>query len=155
MINAAVTTPIATGERVTSLADFQQLFAMRACEVCQVDITHCGGLTEARRVAALAEAHRIALAPHNPQGPISTAASLEFGFSQPSYVICETVHNDVPWRQDVVREGYQLDPRQRIVRPNVKPGLGVEVNEDEVRKHPFEQEQLQRVFYRDGSVGDW
>lgn len=155
MINAAVTTPIATGERVTNLADFQQLFAMRACEVCQVDITHCGGLTEARRVAALAEAHRIALAPHNPQGPISTAASLEFGFSQPSYVICETVHNDVPWRQDVVQEGYQLDTRQRIVRPNTKPGLGVEVNESEVKKHPFEQEQPQRVFYRDGSVGDW
>src|SRR5262245_36127073 len=92
MINRAVATPIATGERVTHLAAFKDLFNARACEVCQVDITHCGGLSEARRVAALAEAHRIALAPHNPQGPVSTAASLEFGFAQPSYVICETVH---------------------------------------------------------------
>ena len=155
MINAAVTTPIATGERVTHLAAFQQLFAARACEVCQLDITHCGGLSEARRIAALAEAHRIALAPHNPQGPVSTAASLEFGFSQPSYIICETVHNDVPWRQDVVSEGFTVEKKGRFVRPNTKPGLGITINEDEVKKHPFEQEVLQRVFYSDGSVGDW
>jgi galactonate dehydratase len=155
MINRAVTTPIATGERVTNLAAFRDLFNARACEVCQVDITHCGGLSEARRVAALAEAHRIALAPHNPQGPVSTAASLEFGFSQPSYAICETVHADVPWRTDVVQEGFVVEPKGRIVRPNMKPGLGITINEAEVRKHPFQQELPQRVFYSDGSVGDW
>lgn len=155
MINAAVSTPIATGERVTHLAAFKDLFNARACEVCQLDITHCGGLSEARRVAALAEAHRIALAPHNPQGPVSTAASLEFGFSQPSYVICETVHADVPWRQDVVQEGFTVVPKGRYVTPNTKPGLGITINEAEVKKHPFQQELLQRVFYSDGSVGDW
>jgi galactonate dehydratase len=154
-IAAAVTTPIATGERVTHLAGFRDLFAARACAVCQLDITHCGGLTESRRVAALAEAYRIALAPHNPQGPVSTAASLEFGFAQPSYVICETVHQDVPWRHDVVQEGFTVEPRGRIVRPNTRPGLGITINEAEVRKHPFEQEVLQRVFHPDGSVGDW
>jgi galactonate dehydratase len=154
-INAAVSTPIASGERVTNLAAFREMFAARAVEVCQMDITHCGGLSEARRVAALAEAHRISLAPHNPQGPVSTAASLEFGFSQPSYVICETVHSDVPWRQNVVQEGFTVERDGRIVRPNTRPGLGITINEAEVKKHPFEQELLQRVFYSDGSVGDW
>ena len=154
-INAAVTTPIATGERVTSLSGFRDLFAQRACEICQLDITHCGGLTEAKRVAALCEAHRIALAPHNPHGPVSTAASLEFGFSQPSYIICESVHADVPWRDDVVDEGYSVDPATRTVSPNTRPGLGISINEEEVAKHPFEQEIPQRVFYEDGSVGDW
>jgi galactonate dehydratase len=120
-----------------------------------MDITHCGGFTEARRIAALADAYRIALAPHNPQGPVSTAASIEFGFSQPNYIICESVHSDVPWRYDVVDEGFELDTLTRTVRPNQKPGLGVTINEEEVRKHPFEQEILQRVFYRDGAVGDW
>src|SRR6185436_3797994 len=76
-INAALTTPVATGERVTHLEAFKALFDQRACEICQLDLTHCGGFTAARRVAALAESHRIALAPHNPQGPVSTAASLE------------------------------------------------------------------------------
>ena len=155
MINAAVTTPIATGERVTDLAAFRDIFAQRGCEVCQLDITHCGGITGARRVAALAEAYRISLAPHNPQGAVSTAASLEFGFSQPSYVICESVDEDVPWRSDVVDEGYVIEAEGRIVRPNVRPGLGITINEDEVRKHPFEQEIAQQVFHQDGSVGDW
>jgi galactonate dehydratase len=154
-INAAVATPIATGERVTNLAAFRDLFAGRACDICQLDLTHCGGITEARRIAALAEAYRIALAPHNPQGPVSTAASLEFGFSQPSYIICETVHEDVPWRQDVVSEGFTVEKQGRIVRPNTRPGLGITINEAEVKKHPFQQELPQRVFYRDGSVGDW
>lgn len=155
MINAAITTPVATGERVTELSAFRELFAQRACDVCQFDITHCGGFTNARRIAALADAHRISLAPHNPQGPVSTAASLEFGFSQPGYIICETVHADVPWRQDVVSEGHTVEPAGRIVRPNTRPGLGIEINEAEVKKHPFQQELLQRVFYRDGAAGDW
>jgi len=155
MINAALTTPVATGERITSLAGFRDLFAARACEICQLDITHCGGLTAARRIAALADAYNIALAPHNPQGPVSTAASLEFGFSQPGYLICETVHADVPWRSDVVREGYTVEPVGRIVRPNTQPGLGIEIDEAEIAKHPFEQEIIQRVFYPDGAVGDW
>ncbi len=154
-IRAAITTPVATGERLTHLAAFRDLFAIGGADVCQLDITHCGGFTEARRIAALAEAHRVALAPHNPQGPVSTAASLEFGFSQPSYVICETVHDDVPWRQDVVQEGYVVEKEGRIVRPNQKPGLGVELNEAEIAKHPFQQEILQRHFHPDGSVGDW
>ena len=61
----------------------------------------------------------------------------------------------MPWRQDVVQEGFTVEPKGRIVRPNTKPGLGIEINEAEVKKHPFQQELLQRVFYSDGSVGDW
>ena len=155
LIQRAVSTPIATGERLVGLAPFRELLDKRAASVLQPDITHCGGLTEARRIAALAEAYRVALAPHNPQGPVSTAASLEFGFATPSYVICETVHSDVPWRGDVVTEGFTVEPRVRIVRPNTRPGLGIEINEDEVRKHPFQQETVLRAFHRDGSVGDW
>ena len=124
-------------------------------DICQLDITHCGGLSEARRIAGLAEAYRIALAPHNPQGPVSTAASLEFGFAQPSYIICETVTEDVPWRGDVVEESFTIEKQGRIVRPGGRPGLGIEINEDEIRKHPFEKERPQRAFNADGSVGDW
>ena len=154
MINTALTTPVATGERITRLTDFRDLFAARACEVCQLDLTHVGGFSGGQRVASLAEAYRISLAPHNPQGPVSTAASLEYGFYQPSYIICETVHSDVPWREDVVTEGFSVEKKGRLVRPNNKPGLGIELNEEEIKKHPFKPELPQRVFYRDGSVGD-
>jgi len=55
----------------------------------------------------------------------------------------------------VVDEGFTIEPKGRIVRPNTRPGLGIAIDEDEVRKHPFQQELLQRVFYPDGGVGDW
>jgi galactonate dehydratase len=155
LIQRSVTTPIATGERLTGIHAYRELFEKRAASVVQPDITHCGGLSEARKIAAMAEAYKVSIAPHNPQGPVSTAASIEFGFSTPSYIICESVHNDVPWRQDVVTEGFSVEKKGRIVKPNIRPGLGIEINEEEVKKHPFQQEVLQRSFYKDGSVGDW
>jgi len=154
-IQRAVATPIATGERLIGQHAFRPFLEQQACSILQPDITHCGGLSEARRIAGLCEAYRVALAPHNPQGPVSTAASLELGFATPAYIICEAVHLDVPWRGDVVQEGFVVEPHGRIVRPGDRPGLGIEINEAEVKKHPFEQELLQRSFYADGAVGDW
>ncbi len=154
-IQRAVATPIATGERLVSQHAFRELLERRAVSILQPDITHCGGLSEARRIAAMAEAYRVALAPHNPQGPVSTAASLEFGFATPSYLVCEAVHLDVPWRHDVVSQSFTVEPKGRIVRPSTKPGLGIEINLTEVKKHPFQQEVLQRSFLPDGSVTDW
>lgn len=154
-IQRAVRTPIATGERLIGQHAFRPFLEREACSVIQPDITHCGGLSEARRIAAMAEAYRVSLAPHNPQGPVSTAASLELGFSAPSYIICESVHADVPWRSDVVQEGFRVEPKGRIVRPSDRPGLGIEIDEKEVKKHPFQQELPQRSFYADGAVGDW
>lgn len=155
LIQRSVTTPIATGERLTGIHAYRELFEKRAVSVVQPDITHCGGLSEVRKIAAMAEAYKVSIAPHNPQGPVSTAASIEFGFSTPSYIICESVHNDVPWREDVVNEGFAVEKKGRIVKPNQRAGLGIEINEEEVKKHPFQQEVLQRSFYTDGSVGDW
>jgi galactonate dehydratase len=155
LIQRSVATPIATGERLVSQYAVREYLEKRACSVLQCDISHVGGLSEMRRVAAMAEAYRVALAPHNPQGPVSTAASLEFGFSAPSYIICESVHGDVPWRNDIVSEGFTVERNGRLVRPGSRPGLGIEINEAEVAKHPFQQELQQRHFYPDGSVGDW
>lgn len=154
-IARSVSTPIATGERLVGVAQFRELFEKRAASVIQPDITHCGGLTEARRIAAMAEAYRVAVAPHNPQGPVSTAASIELGFATPSYAICESVHNDVPWRQEVVSEGFVVEEKGRIVRPSSRPGLGIEIDESVIAKHPFEQELPMRSYGRDGSVVDW
>lgn len=154
-INKATATPIATGERVVGQQQFRALFEAGAMDVCQFDITHVGGLTEARRVAAMADAYRISLAPHNPQGPVSTAASLEFGFSQPGYIICESVHEDVPWRSDIVIDAHPIEEVGRLARPHNRPGLGIELDEAEIARHPYEPELPQRVFYPDGAVGDW
>jgi galactonate dehydratase len=154
-IQRAVSTPIATGERLVSQYAVREYVEKRACSVMQCDITHIGGLSEIRRVAAMTDSVRMAIAPHNPQGPVSTAASLEFGFAAPSYIICESVHNDVPWRNDIVTEGFTVEKKGRLVRPGTKPGLGIEINEKEIAKHPFEQELPQRSYYEDGAPGDW
>jgi galactonate dehydratase len=154
-IQSAVATPIATGERLVSLQAFQTLLERGGCSVVQPDITHCGGLTQARRIAALAENYRVSLAPHNPQGPVSTAASIEFGLATPSYVICEAVTSDVPWRDDIVTGGHVVDLATRFAYPGERPGLGIDLDLRELGKHPFEREVVQRVFYADGSAGDW
>ena len=116
-IQRSVKTPIATGERLVGAQAVRRAARRKgACSVIQPDITHCGGLTEVRRIAALAEVHRVALAPHNPQGPVSTAASIELGLATPSYIICEAVTSDVPWRDEVATESHPIDPVGMLAR---------------------------------------
>jgi galactonate dehydratase len=79
--------PIATGERLTGRWEFRELLEKRACAIIQPDVTHCGGVSEARRIAAMAETYQISVACHNPQGPVSTASSIQVGFAIPNYVI--------------------------------------------------------------------
>jgi galactonate dehydratase len=154
-VQRSVTTPIATGERMVSQFAFKRLFELQAASIIQPDITHCGGLSEARRIAAMAQAYGVAVAPHNPQGPVSTAASIEFGFATPNYLICEAVHQDVPWRDEIVNWGFTVEKKGRKVRPSSRPGLGVEINEAAIAAHPFEQEIPRRSYAPDGSVVDW
>jgi galactonate dehydratase len=145
--------PIATGERLVGRHQFREVFERRACHVIQPDLTHCGGLGEAQKIAAMAEAYSMAVAPHNPNGPIGTALAVHFALSTPNWLIQETVSGDVPWRADVlsapleVHDGFISIPRG--------PGLGVEVNEAEAAKYPFKPEAEQRYFHPDGAVADW
>jgi galactonate dehydratase len=145
--------PIATGERLVGRWGFRELFEKRACAVVQPDVSHCGGISEARRIAAMAETYMISVACHNPQGPVSTAASTHVGFATPNYLIQEMVRADVPWRGDVVMEPIPIEAGS-CKAPNA-PGLGVEINEAEAAKHPFQPEVTMAYFHRDGSVADW
>jgi galactonate dehydratase len=129
------------------------LFEKRACAVVQPDISHCGGISEGRRIAALAEAYMISVACHNPQGPVSTAASLQVGFATPNYLIQEVVRKDVPWRNDVVSE--PINMKGGLVQAPIAPGLGIEINEKEAAKYPFQPEVAMAYFHKDGSVADW
>jgi len=145
--------PIATGERLVGRWEFRELFEKRACAIVQPDASHCGGISEARRIAAMAETYQIAVACHNPQGPVSTAAATHVGFATPNYLIQEVVRLDVPWRADIVTEPLVLE--RGFCRPPQAPGLGIEINEREASKHPFQPEVTMAAFHRDGSVADW
>lgn len=149
----ALPMPIATGERLVLRPEFRELFEKRACAIIQPDVTHCGGISEARRIAAMAETYMISVACHNPQGPISTMSSLHVGFATPNYLIQEVVRKDVPWRNDVVINPVNLEGGMAYAPSS--PGLGIDVNETEAAKYPFQQEAPMAYFHRDGSVADW
>jgi galactonate dehydratase len=145
--------PIATGERLVGRWEFRELLEKRACAVVQPDISHCGGISEGRRIAAMAETYSIAVACHNPQGPVSTAASLHIGFATPNYLIQEVVRADVPWRDDIVTNA--VDVQRGTCDAPTRPGLGIDINEAEARKHPFQPEVTMAYFRKDGAVADW
>jgi len=149
----ALPIPIATGERLVLRPQFREIFEKRACAVIQPDVSHCGGISEARRIAAMAETYMVSVACHNPQGPISTAASLHVGFATPNYLIQEVVRKDVPWREDVVTEPINMEGG--VSRAPTAPGLGIDINEKEAAKHPFQPEVTMAYFHKDGSVADW
>jgi galactonate dehydratase len=121
--------------------------------VAQPDVCHAGGVTGLRRIAALAEAAGVTLAPHNPLGPVATMVNLHLGFAIPDFLIQEVMRADVPWRNDVVDSPLEI-VRGRVHQPT-RPGIGVEVDEREAARHPYEPEELVRWYHADDSVADW
>jgi galactonate dehydratase len=146
--------PIATGERLVGRWEFRRVCELQACHVLQPDLSHCGGLMEARRIASMAETDLMGIAPHNPNGPVANGATLHFDLATLNFLIQEDMVGDVPWRFDVVQTRLRSEGGNWL--PLEEPRLGVEINEQEARKHPFQQEVLeQMVFHEDGSVAEW
>ncbi|HEU5099168.1 MAG TPA: galactonate dehydratase [Roseiflexaceae bacterium] len=145
--------PIATGERLVGRNQFRELFERRACHIIQPDLSHCGGLWEARKIAAMAEAYSMAVAPHNPNGPIATAAVLHFALATPNWLIQEAIASDVPWRNEVIVN--PIEVVNGYIAPPTRPGLGIDVDEQAAAKYPFQPEAMQRYFHPDGAVADW
>ena len=148
--------PIATGERLVTHREFEELCGLRAVTYVQPDLCHCGGFTVGKQIAATAATFGIGVCPHNPMGPIAGVVGLHFGAAVPNFVILEETTGGVPWYDDVVQtpirrvDGYWELP--------TAPGLGVEVNEKVAAAHPFQQEEvasLAAVIKRDGTIANW
>ncbi len=134
-LKSRVKVPIACGERLYSRWQFRQLLDLRAADYIQPDVSHAGGLTELKKIAALAETHHIPICPHNPSGPVANAATLYLAACLPSFYLLETMSSDVPWRAEVCTERVSLvDGYMNI--PNA-PGLGIDINEEAISKHPY------------------
>ena len=153
-VRRAVRVPIATGERLATRHQFREVLEKRAAHVIQPDLCHCGGLLEAKKISAMAEAYYVGVAPHNPLGPIANAAALHFALSTPNFLIQEDMLADVPWRWEVVESSLKTENGYWLL-PDA-PGLGVTVNEEAAARHPFQQEVLQSAVYApDRAVLDW
>ena len=154
-VRKATTVPIATGERLVTRYQFRDVVEKQACHVIQPDLCHCGGLWEAKKIAAMAETYTMGVAPHNPLGPVANAVALHFDLSTPNFLIQEDMLTDVPWRWEVVQ--HSLVSQDGYWLPNDAPGLGIEVNEEAAARHPFKQEVIHPMTVRahDGAVLDW
>ncbi|THH34583.1 galactonate dehydratase [Neolewinella litorea] len=153
--------PIATGERMYSRWDFKRILEQNAVDIVQPDLSHAGGITEVKKIATLAEAYDVALAPHCPLGPISFAAALQIDFNCINALIQETslgIHYNVG--ADLT--DYLVDPdgfrlRDGHVPLSTKPGLGIEIDEEKVREAAREGHNWKSPIWRnaDGSVTEW
>jgi galactonate dehydratase len=144
-------TPIATGERLFLTWGFRELLETGAAAVLQPDACICGGILESVHIAAMAEAHYVDVAPHNPYGPVNLAAALQIDAAIPNFLIQEYVHLGEGYlkRPLAVENGYIALPEG--------PGLGIEVDEEYVASRPLEPKPDVGVWFHedDGSVADW
>lgn len=138
-LSQLTTCPIALGERLYSRWDVRQFLECNAVDILQPDISHCGGISEMRRIAAMAETYDVALAPHCPLGPIALAANVQVAATTPNFVIQEMslgIHYNAG-SQDLT--SYTQNPEVWKVEEGYinllkGPGLGIEIDEEQVRK---------------------
>ena len=144
----AIEIPVATGERLCTKFAFQELLRRQAVDIVQPDLCHAGGLTEVKKIAALAEASYVQVAPHNASGPIGTAAAVQLDATIPNFLIQEFFVVQAPWIEEVVAGGPRVEGGE-IVVPD-RPGLGVELHEEAALAHPFREYWGGKTLFSEG-----
>ncbi len=144
--------PLAAGERLYSRFDCRDLIENQLVDYIQPDICHCGGISEIRRIAAYAEVYHIRFAPHNPNGPVATAASLQVAAATHHFDILEFAAASVYTRRDL----YELDltPVDGYFPIPDGPGLGIELDESKFPLYPGNGIQYNPRYRPDGSVAE-
>ena len=143
--------PIATGERFTTIFEYQQLLEANAAAYVRPDLCLCGGLSGCKKVAAMAEAHHVKVIPHNPLSPISTAACVQLDACIPNFALQEYTGESEPHKSELLKNPLELKDGYITVPDG--PGLGVEINE-EALKMPEDPKVLDTPIGFDGSVQD-
>ena len=143
--------PIATGERFTTIFEYQQLLEAKAAAYVRPDLCLCGGLSGCKKVAAMAEAHHVKVIPHNPLSPISTAACVQLDACIPNFALQEYTGESEPPKSELLKNPLELKDGYITVPDG--PGLGVEINE-EALKMPEDPKVLDTPIGFDGSVQD-
>lgn len=151
-LSRATTVPIATGERHLTRWGFREVIEREMCAILQPDIRHCGGMLELKKIAAMAEIHNMAVAPHNAAGPIGVAASVHVMATVPNLLICEGGHSR--------GEGLFNTPlvfNEGFIELPTAPGLGVDMEDDALEAVRDETMRLRGMFWHeeDGSFADY
>ncbi|MCI0874814.1 MAG: galactokinase, partial [Chloroflexi bacterium] len=146
--------PIATGERFTSLWEFQMALSRNSVQYIRPDVCLVGGISGARKIAALAEANHVGVVPHNPLSPVSTAACLQIAATAPNFALQEyPIGEDAPPKSDMVSGMAEHDGNGYLVISDA-PGIGIELKPDAIEKCPPKPREVITRLHADGSVID-
>lgn len=140
---------ITAGERLATRWAFREWFEQGAVDVVQADISHCGGIGELLRIAAYAEVYGVAVAPHNPYGPVALAASAHACAAMPNFLILEHCRHR-PWFDEVQVFGPKIE--QGRVQLDDRPGLGIELDWEYVRQHRYRRLPMPTFVDQDGGM---
>jgi galactonate dehydratase len=137
-VAAHVNLPVATGERYFTRYGFREVLESGAPDIIQADIIHAGGILEMKKIAAMADVRSMVMAPHNSNGPVCTAASVHFDFCTTNLKVQECFDDfSETWVREAV-PGCPV-PRDGYFHPPEKPGLGIDINEDVLKAHPYQE----------------
>ena len=142
---------LATGERLFTKWGYRELLEGQYVDFVQPDVCHDGGILETLKISAMAETYYVRVAPHNPNGPVATAASLQLGACLPGFAILEYAINQ-PWRDQVIRKPLQIT--DGYVELPTEPGLGIELDMAGIAKSPPQPRDYRSSLWPDGSVAD-
>ena len=140
LVASKTSIPIATGERLSTKYEFAKVIEKKAASIIQFNLGRVGGILEAKKIAAIAEAHGVQIAPHLYCGPIVGAANIQIATCIPNFLILESIKKMDGFYAEILKKPIQWE--QGYVIPSKEPGLGVEINEDVARKYPYKGEKL-------------
>ena len=146
---AHVNIPLASGECNYMKHEFRAILAAQCLDIIQPDVCVSGGLLELKKIAAMAEAHYVMVAPHNPMGPVATTVNVHFAASTPNFLVLEYHPDDEAPRKDLLREPLMV--KNGYIPLPTKPGLGIELNEEAFRHYPPKPWRRGFEFRADGS----
>ncbi len=152
-ISRKIRIPIATGERLHNIWEFEALLSKGAVQYVRPDVCLAGGITHSKKIAALAEAHHVGVVPHNPLSPVSTAACVQLAACIPNFALQEYPKGEAePPKSEIVKSAIKLENGFLIV-PDA-PGIGIELTPDAKEHYPFRPRQFKTRLHVDGSVVD-
>jgi galactonate dehydratase len=153
-----VRVPLATGERIFTKYDYWPLLERQLVDHIQPDVIHVGGILECKKIGAMAEARYVSVAPHNPNGPVCTAASLHLAANLPNLSILEMPADDykwfASWRDELLVDPTPVQIRNGYLDLPTTPGLGVDLDEEAIAKYPPKFREWGVSFQADNAIID-
>ena len=152
-VASSIPIPVATGERIHTIEEFEMLLSRGAARYVRVDVCLAGGITHSKKIAAVAEAHGALVVPHNPLSPVSTAACIQLAACIPNFALQEYPLGELePPKSEMVKSVLTLEDGFLVV-PD-EPGIGIELAPNAAELHPYTPREVRTRLHADGSVMD-